>query len=57
MYAINKKGKNNIPFHTPGKLRPRKKTKTTDLDDNKKSEVRQTIYNMYADSELFFFNK
>lgn len=59
---INLKSKNNEELSTPGKSRPRRKLKTSDLDEARKTEVRKLVYNMYQQSMyglngyLLFFN-
>lgn len=48
---IKKRSAQSPMVLSPVKNRPRKKSKTTNLDEPIKSEVRQVIYNMYSDSK------
>lgn len=52
---INVKRKNNEKLTTPGKSRPRRKMKTSDLDEARKTEVRNLVYNMYEQSMYCLF--
>lgn len=56
MYNIKKLNENKPIPSSPGKSRPRLKTKTNDLPEGQKMAVRNTLYNMYKESEYTFFN-
>ena len=51
VYGIRKRKENNTVLSSPGSSRPRRKSKTTDLPEGKKMEVRNTLYNMYKESK------
>ncbi|XP_030760501.1 uncharacterized protein LOC115885664 [Sitophilus oryzae] len=50
------KDRNELPS-TPGKNRPRKKCKTQDLNEGLKMEVRNILYDLYAQKKQVTINK
>lgn len=52
MYTIRQRKAQNPVLSSPGKKRPRRKPKTKDLPGSMQMEVRNTLYNMYQESNL-----